>query len=137
MLGAACGTLGLVGCTVAETAPDSPASELEMPAVRLPSIRLSNRSPISIDSLAAEREDDTVAIAGTVTQKAAILEGWLYEVSDETASIWVLTERSEPVVDQRVTIEGIVHYEPIVVGEIDAGGVYLEEKSYRAADNEN
>ena len=33
--------------------------------------------------------------------------------------------------EQQVTVEGTLRYEPIVVGEIDAGDVYLEEQAYR------
>lgn len=137
VLCAVCGAFALGSCTVAETTPDSPNSptpQLEMPAVRLPEIRLSNRTPEQIEALSVERQEDTVAISGIVTQKAAVLEGWLYEVQDETGSIWVLSDRTEPSVDESVIVEGVVHYEPVVVGELEAGGVYLEEKAYRLAD---
>lgn len=136
-LGVALSPLVLVGCTVAETAPDSPSQQIEMPTVRLPSVRLSNRPPEAITALVAEREEETVAISGAIAQRAALLDGWLYEVRDETGSIWVLTDRSEPEVGEQVIVEGVLHYEPIVVGEIDAGDVYLQEKSYRVADDES
>ncbi|MEM9944967.1 MAG: hypothetical protein AAF810_02770 [Cyanobacteria bacterium P01_D01_bin.36] len=115
------------------TAPVSPNAESETSSsVRLPSIRLSRRSVVPIDSLMADREADTVAVSGTVTQRSAVLSGWLYEVKDETGSLWVLTERSEPAVGAIATVEGIVRYEPIVVGEIDAGSIYLEEQAYES-----
>jgi len=85
---------------------------------------------VPIASLMADREADRVAVSGTVTQRAAILDGWLYEVQDETGSLWVLTEQSEPVVGAIAKVEGIIRYESIVVGEIDAGSIYLEEQIY-------
>lgn len=99
--------------------PDIPAS--------LPTVRLTNRSVLEIDSVAAEQVDQTVAIAGTVTQRVALLDGWLYQVSDDSGSLWVLTHSSAPALDEAVTVEGIVRYEAIVVEEIDAGEIYLEE----------
>ncbi|MEM6868681.1 MAG: hypothetical protein AAF528_09910, partial [Cyanobacteria bacterium P01_C01_bin.121] len=90
-----------------------------------------------IDSLMADREADRVAVSGTVTQRAAILDGWLYEVEDETGRLWVLTERSEPELGAIATVEGIVRYEAIVVGEIDAGSVYLEEQAYEEQTQES
>lgn len=126
------------GCTMtdpgasptADAPSEMPDETLEMPAMRFPSIRLSRRSTVPIDSLMANREDDEVAVSGLVTQRAAILEGWLYEVRDDTGSLWVLSDRSEPTVGAIATVEGIVRYESIVVGEIDAGSVYLEEQAY-------
>ena len=136
LLGLAVSSWGLPACTVAETAPEDPTQQIEMPTIRLPSIRLSSRSPESIDTLVAERDEERVAISGTVAQRAGILDGWLYEVQDETGSVWVLTEHSQPNVGEMVTVEGVLHYEPIVVGEIDAGDVYLEEKSYQVTEEE-
>lgn len=129
--------VGLVlgSCTVATSTADAPDETVEMPSVRLPSIRLLRRSVVPIDSLMADREADKVAVSGTVTQRAAILGGWLYEVSDDTGSLWVLTEASDPEVGAIATVEGIVHYESIVVGEINAGSIYLEEQAYEAQAN--
>ncbi|MGD1865041.1 MAG: hypothetical protein ACFB0D_10835 [Phormidesmis sp.] len=118
------------GCTMTEPTADAPSETVENPSVRLPSIRLSRRAVVPIDSLMAERESDKVAVSGTVTQRAAILNGWLYKVEDDTGSLWVQTEQSEPEVGAIATVEGTVRYESIVVGEIDAGSVYLEEQAY-------
>lgn len=110
---------------------DVPGAQSDTPLVRIPSIRLSRRSAVPIESLMADREADSVVVSGTVTQRSAILNGWLYEVSDDTGSLWVLTDGSEPEVGAIAKIEGIVRYEPVVVGEIDAGSIYLEEQSYQ------
>jgi hypothetical protein len=95
---------------------------------------LSNGPAVSIDSLMAEQSDETVTISGTVAKRVPILEGWLYQVSDSTGSLWVLTERSDPTVGELATVQGLVRYEAIAVGEIDASEMYLEEQSYRRGD---
>ncbi|MEL6938075.1 MAG: hypothetical protein AAFO84_02670 [Cyanobacteria bacterium J06598_1] len=124
------------GCaTVTETSPDSPEAARDVPTLQMPSIRLLAPSVVAIDSLVADRSEDTVAVSGTVSQRVAILDGWLYEVTDDTGRLWILTEQSEPTIGATATVEGILRYEPIVVGEIDAGDVYLEEQHYRQENN--
>lgn len=119
----------LVGCSAAEvSSPSAPAAEAP---VRLPAIRLSSRSEVEIDSLSENQIDKTVAIRGEVVQRAALLEGWMYQVQDETGRLWVLTNRTAPDVGEIATAEGAIRYEPIVVGEVDAGEFYLEEKGYQ------
>ena len=121
--------VGLSGCSAADVSgPDAPAAEMP---VRLPTVRLSSRPATAIDSLSENQVDKTVSVSGEVVQRAALLEGWMYQVQDETGSLWVLTNRSAPEVGEMATVEGSIRYEPIVVGEIDAGEVYLEEKGYR------
>lgn len=124
----------LTGCTASpETGQDSQPSEGALPTVRMPAI-FSNRSVEPIETLMAERAADTVVVTGVVTQRAALLEGWLYQVQDSTGSLWILTDRDQssvgPTVGAQVKVEGVLRYEPIVVGEIDAGDVYLEEIAY-------
>ncbi len=99
-------------------------------SVRLPSL-LANRSVMAIDSITAEQDDKTVAIAGEVTQRSAVLEGWLYELSDDSGGLWILSNNSTPEIGERANVQGVVRYEPIVVGEVDAGDVYLQEQSYQ------
>ncbi len=125
------GALVLSSCAVADTGTDTAATDLEISTPRLPSIRLSNRPVANIDSLMPTQADSEVAISGAVIQRAALLEGWLYQVQDDTGSLWVHTERTEPTLGELATVEGILRYESIVVGEIDASDMYLEEQSYR------
>ncbi|MEL6157952.1 MAG: hypothetical protein AAGJ95_13875 [Cyanobacteria bacterium J06554_11] len=133
-------SLALSGCTMSSGPADSasqtdaetsgPSSE-QPSTVRLPSIRLSRRAAVPIASLAADRAQETVAVSGEVAQRVAVLDGWLYQVQDETGSLWVVTNQSEPVMGAAVTVEGTLRYESIVVEGIDAGEVYLEETTYR------
>ena len=122
----------LGGCTVAETGPSAPSSsEVPSPPVSLPSLRLPGQST-AIDSLGADRAEERVSVSGKVTQRVALLDGWLYQIQDNSGSLWVSTNRSEPTVGDRATVSGIVKYEAIAVDEIDASEVYLEEQSYRS-----
>ena len=128
-LGLSMVVIGLSGCSAADvSSPDAPAAEMP---VRLPTMRLSSRPATAIDSLSESQVDKTIAVSGEVVQKAALLEGWMYQVRDETGSLWVLTNRAAPEVGEMATVEGAIRYEPIMVGEIDAGEVYLEEKGYQ------
>ncbi|MEO0769748.1 MAG: hypothetical protein AAFY72_09985 [Cyanobacteria bacterium J06649_4] len=132
--------LTVSSCTVAEDstddasgaiAPDAETADDGQEGLRLPDIRLISRAAVPIDSLMADSADKTVAVSGEIVQKVAVLDGWLYEVQDDTGRLWVLSDRTDPGVGDMATVEGVVRYEAIVVGEIDAGEVYLEEKSYR------
>ena len=116
------------GCT-AEVTPEP--SAVEVPSVRLPAFRLVSKPATAIDSLTNEQVDDTVIVAGEVAQKAATLNGWIYQLQDETGNLWVLTERDAPEVGEVVTVEGSVRYEPIVVDSVDASEFYIEEKAYQ------
>ncbi|MGB3571776.1 MAG: hypothetical protein WA783_07805 [Phormidesmis sp.] len=122
----------LSSCTVADTRVETPATDLKASSPRPPAIRLSNRPVVTIDSLVPEQADDEVTISGAITQQATLLDGWLYQVQDETGSLWVRTNRAEPTVGELATVEGILRYESIMVGEIDASDLYLEEQSYRS-----
>jgi len=129
---------GLISCSPAEApiaeAPtaDTPAVEDRSPAIRFPSIRLSGWSVVPIASLMADSADSTVAVSGTVVEKVPVLESWLYQVQDDSGSVWVQSKGSDPVVGDAVTVEGVVRYEAIVVDGIDAGEVYLEERAYQS-----
>ena len=132
LLGLLLGGLVLGSCTASESNPtgalkvDQPATaELDHPTVRAPS-----RPVVSIASLRADQADQAVAIAGNVAQRVALLEGWLYQVQDETGRLWVVSSGAEPEVGQLAIVEGIVRYEAIVVDGIDAGELYLEEQAY-------
>jgi hypothetical protein len=131
--------ISVAACTASEVSVDTPGTE--EPAVstppsnrsaRLPVIGLANRAAVDINSLTADQADETVTIAGTVAKRVPLLEGWLYQVSDNSGSLWVLNDRSAPEVGESATVEGTVRYEAIVVGEIDAGEVYLQEQSSRS-----
>lgn len=100
-------------------------------SVRLPTLRLANQSVVEINSITADQANETVAVSGTVTKQVPLLEGELYQIQDDSDSLWVLSDKPSPAVGESATVEGVVRYEAIVVGEIDAGEVYLQAQSHR------
>ncbi|MGB3294226.1 MAG: hypothetical protein WBB01_14660 [Phormidesmis sp.] len=133
LLGLLLSSLVLSGCTTSEGNPSSAlkADQSATPApAQRPALRMPGQPIVSINSIKADQVDETVAIAGSVTQRVALLEGWLYQVQDESDRLWVLTSGAEPEVGQSAIVEGIVRYEAIVVDGLDAGELYLEEQAY-------
>ncbi len=124
--------LVLGGCTTSEVSVETPL--IDEP-IQLPAVRLSGQPAVAIDSLMSDRVDETVVITGTVSRRVPLLEGWLYQMQDDTGSLWVLTSQpAAPEVGESATVEGRVRYETIAVEAIDASEVYLEEQSYRQTD---
>lgn len=129
--------MGPDGAPVTENPSDTEGSVASEPALPLPAMRLSRRSTTAIDSIVAENANETITVAGQVAQRVAILEGWLYQIQDDTGSVWVLSEGTgpttgpAPTVGQVATVEGVIRYEDIMVDELDASDVYLEQTAYR------
>ena len=125
--------LMLSGCTTSEESLTA-ASKMEQASTpstaQLPTVRLGRQPIVSIDSLQVDQVGEMVMIAGSVSQRSPLLEGWLYQVQDESGSLWVVTRTSEPEVGQPAIVEGTVQYEAIVVEGIDSSEIYLEEQTY-------
>ena len=68
------------------------------------------RASVSITPIATVLEqpdsENTVHVRGTVTNRIAILGNGLYEVEDDTGSVWVLTEKDVPALNSTVTVRG-------------------------------
>ncbi|MEM1239836.1 MAG: hypothetical protein AAGI45_08355 [Cyanobacteria bacterium P01_H01_bin.26] len=95
---------------------------------RVPTISISS-SVSTIESLRQpEQVERSVPLAGSVTQQIPVLNGWLYQLDDSTGQVWVLTQQAAPAVGSRVSVQGVLRYEAIVIGGIDAGDYYLEEQ---------
>ena len=90
-----------------------------------------------IDSIEALRLDpqsnQAVELVGTVRQRVPLLEGWIYELEDETGQIWVLTQASNPTVGETAQVRGIVQYEQILIEDVDISEYYLEEINYASS----
>lgn len=87
------------------------------------------RSSIKIETLRQPQQvERSVSLTGSVTQRLAILDGWLYQIEDGTGQVWILTEDVAPAIGRNVDVEGVLRYEAIVINEADLGDYYLEEK---------
>ena len=126
----------LGGCTSPKSTADTELPTTTSLPSAAPKLRLTKQATVPISSVAAGEGDKKVTISGTVAKRVAILGGWLYQVSDNSGSVWVLTTASDPTVGQVATVEGTIRYEAIAVGEIDAGDVYLEESAYSGAQSD-
>ncbi|MEM7795256.1 MAG: hypothetical protein AAF579_12515 [Cyanobacteria bacterium P01_C01_bin.118] len=86
------------------------------------------RSTVEIESLRRpERVERSMPLSGSVVQRLAVVDGWLYQVDDGTGQLWIVSEQSAPVVGAQVYVKGVLRYEPIVIDGIDLGDYYLEE----------
>ncbi|MBT9313308.1 hypothetical protein [Leptothoe kymatousa] len=112
------------GLMVLSAACHSPSSTNQVPSlISLP------KSTVPIEALKQpQRVERSVNLMGTVTQKLAIVNGWLYQVDDGTGQVWISTQEVAPVVGNQVHIKGVVRYQPVEVNGADLGDYYLEEK---------
>ncbi len=95
----------------------------QVPGLSLP------KSTVKIGNLRQPQQvEQSVSLAGLVTQRLAIVNGWLYQIDDSTGKIWVLTQQAAPAVGQQVYVDGTLHYEAIPMNGADVGDYYLEEK---------
>jgi hypothetical protein len=72
--------------------------------------------------------EQAISLAGSVTQRLGIMNGWLYQLDDGTGQVWILTRQTAPAVGQQVYVDGVLRYEPIPINGADLGDYYLEEK---------
>ncbi len=97
------------------------------PGNRLPAISLP-KSTVAIDSLRQPQQvERSVSLTGSVVQRLAILDGWLYQLDDGTGQIWIVAQQAAPDVGKQVDVKGVLRYEAIVINGADLGDYYLEE----------
>lgn len=86
------------------------------------------RSAVEIESLRRpERVERSLPLSGSVVQRLAVLDGWLYQLDDGTGQLWVVTQKAAPAVGEHVYVKGVLRYEAIVINGADLGDYYLEE----------
>lgn len=95
----------------------------QLPMLPLP------KSVVTIESLRQPRRvEHSVTLMGSVTQRLAILNGWLYEVNDGTGQVWISTRQAAPDIGNQVRIQGVVRYQPVEINGTDLGDYYLKEE---------
>lgn len=94
------------------------------------------RSATKIEMLRQPQQvERSVSLTGSVIQRLAILDGWLYQIDDGTGQVWVLTEDVAPAIGRNVDVEGVLRYEAVIINEADLGDYYLEEKQWQLTDS--
>jgi uncharacterized protein YdeI (BOF family) len=72
--------------------------------------------------------NSTVYLQGTVSDRAPLLKGQLYELKDNTGKIWVLSPTNNLEPGDQIRIKGQVRYEAIEIADQNLGEVYIEEQ---------
>lgn len=114
------------GCSQAATV----TAPQESTGLHLPSgIAQIVRPTVAIQTLTSDQDNDTVQVKGTVVGQAPLLAGALYQLQDDSGTIWVLSAESAPPEATTVSVVGTVQMEAIAVEGIDISDVYLRETS--------
>lgn len=119
--------VGLVACCVA---CQPPSGSQQLPVLSL------TRSAVKIEALRQpQKVERSISLTGSVIQRLAIVNGWLYQIDDGTGQVWVLTENVAPAVGNNVDVDGVLRYEAIIINEADLGDYYLEEKQLQSSES--
>jgi hypothetical protein len=70
----------------------------------------------------------TIHLRGKVGAHAPLLGGQVYELTDETGKIWVLTQEKPPNPGDEVVIKGQVRFKSIPLNGKEQGSVYIEQQ---------
>ncbi|MGI0485648.1 hypothetical protein ACN4EK_09450 [Pantanalinema rosaneae CENA516] len=70
----------------------------------------------------------TVYLKGTVKNRAPLLDGTVYELTDDTGSIWVLAKTAIPDAGEEVTIKGVLRYQTIQWEQREQNELYIEQQ---------
>ncbi len=87
----------------------------------------------SIETLQAQApspagKTTAVYVKGKVGDRAPLLNGTVYELTDATGSIWVLTRAEVPKVGQEVVVKGVVRSQAITLNGQEQQTTYLEQQ---------
>ena len=120
-------TLGLGTSIIIFCGACQSSSDVGTPGVSLPKVL--PKATVTVESLRQPQQvEQLIPLAGSVMQRLAILNGWLYQVDDGTGQVWVLTQQTAPELGQEVYLKGVLRYEAIVINQADLGDYYLEEQ---------
>lgn len=122
----------MVGCShsTAEVTIKEESTGLHLPS----GIAQIVRPVVTIQELTPEQNGDTVHVQGTVIGRAPLLSSSLYQVQDESGTVWVLSAEPLPPEAASVQVVGTLQVEPISVDGIDISDFYIRETSRTVAD---
>lgn len=83
--------------------------------------------PVTPIAEISQSDRSTVVLAGTVERQLPLVGQGLYELADESGTIWVLSTASLPAVDTPLAIRAKLQYEQILLRGQDIGEYYAEE----------
>ncbi|AUC60408.1 hypothetical protein AA637_04160 [Cyanobacterium sp. HL-69] len=84
---------------------------------------------VNIETISTLEQDNDVEVKvkGTVKNVIPLVNGYAYEIEDNTGSIWVMTTGEKPEIGQKITSQAMVKREEIIIGEEDMSSFYLKE----------
>ena len=82
---------------------------------------------IEIAETADVQPGEEVLLEGQIERHLPLIGQGLYQLADETGSIWVISSTSPPPVGEFFRIRAAVRYEPILMAGQDIGEYYVEE----------
>jgi uncharacterized protein YdeI (BOF family) len=91
-------------------------------------------SPRTIREIQPSEVDSTVYLKGRVGDRVPLVNGQVYQLQDDTGTIWVLTDnpirQNDPIRQsgEQISVKGRVHYESIPLGGQEYGEAYIEEQ---------
>ncbi|MGF1568110.1 MAG: hypothetical protein ACFCVD_08555 [Nodosilinea sp.] len=83
--------------------------------------------PVTPVAEAGQNSPQTVVLAGQVSQQLPLVGQGLYQLTDASGSIWVLTPDPPPPVGEPVTLRATLQYESILIQGQNIGEYYAEE----------
>ncbi|MEL6383373.1 MAG: hypothetical protein AAFQ89_13155 [Cyanobacteria bacterium J06626_18] len=120
-----------MGCSASQ----APNASETAPRVHLPQAIAQLTQPTTpLQDLSDNSVDKTINVEGQVQQHAPLLEGWLYQVADDTDTIWIATATAPPAIGESVRVRGVVQYQQILIGGADIGEYYLQEAAREVRD---
>jgi hypothetical protein len=80
----------------------------------------------------APQVNASVQIKGRVSSRAPLLGKTLYELQDQTGSIWVLATDPIPTIGDEVVLKGKLVYRSISLNGRDQGALYIEQQQLQS-----
>ena len=115
-----------LGCSTSQNA----TVDSDRPKVHFPTALSQLANPtVDLQDLAQTAVNKTVHVEGTVTQQVPLIESSIYQISDKTGTVLVVSSEAPPEIGDAVRVRGVLQYEQIVIDGVDLGEYYLQEKS--------
>ena len=97
---------------------------------------LSNTPINAIAEIDQANSQKTIQIKGKVITIAPLIHRGAYQLSDQTGTIWVLTNQPLPDTGAEIIVRGQLQYQSIPVGREDLGEFYLVELNQSSTKDE-
>lgn len=89
-------------------------------------------APSAVTDIVKLREQQflntTIFLKGKVGTRVPLLGGQVYELQDDTGTVWVLTQEKPPNPGDKVVIKGQVRFQSIPLDGKEQGSLYIEQQ---------